>query len=168
MQRALDKGADYILLINNDTIVDKNFLTELVRIADSRVDIGFAGPKVYYYEYHGRKDVINIAGGKLNIWKGTSDKLGVKQIDKGQFDKITEVDYIEGSFILVKRKVIEKIGMFDSVYFSYWEDNDWCIRGSKANFKSIYVPDAKIWHKVSASTPSRNNAYYMAETDFGL
>lgn len=146
---AIANNADYILLLNNDTIVDENFLTELVNKSESDPSIGMAGPKIYYYSH---QNVIWFAGGGISWWSGWTYHNGIRKVDKGQFDKLEKVDYLTGCCLLVKREVIEKVGKLDESYFMYGEDVDWCVRASRAGFKLIYVPSSVIWHKVSASS----------------
>lgn len=159
-------NSDYVLLLNNDTVVDKKFLEELVKVSESDTTIGFVSPKTYYYNFDNRHDVINFAGGSLNMFKGQSQSIGANEIDKGQYDKIKTVEYGEGSCLLIKREVLEKIGLFDTKYFAYWEEADLCTRGHKAGYRSIYVPKAKIWHKVSASTDDPTKLYYYTRNKF--
>ena len=142
---------DYILLLNNDTVVEKTFLNELVDVASSDPKIGVTGPKIYYYDYKGRKDVINFAGEKINFYTSRGKRFGRFEIDKGQHEKIRENDKIDGSCMLIKREVIEKVGMFDPIYFAYWEEADLCVRIKNAGFKLIYAPKAQIWHKIGVS-----------------
>ncbi len=156
---------DYILLLNNDTVVDKGFLTELVKIADND-EIGFTGPKTYYYNFNGRRDIINFAGGKLNMWKGKSHHIGGTEIDIGQHDNVRKVDYIEGSCMLVRKEIFTKIGLLDPKYFAYWEETDWCMRGHRAGYKLVYAPKSKIWHKVSSSVNSKTKIYYLTRNRF--
>ena len=159
-----EKKTDYILLLSNDTVVDNYLLKELVKVAESDPEIGVVGPKIYYYDYNGRKDIINFAGGKINFWKGVGYHIGANEIDKGQHDEIREVDYVEGSCFLIKKEGIEKVGMLDHEYFAYWEEADWCIRVHKASYKVIYVPKARIWHKIASSsggTSSFHCRYHM-------
>lgn len=161
MRRALESGADYVLLLNNDSIMDRYFLHRLVSAAESDQTIGFAGPKVYYLDHEKGRQVINFAGGVLNLWIGRSHHRGLDELDLGQYDNVTEVDYVEGSCVLAKKGVLERVGLLDSSYFSYWEDVDWCTRGWKAGFKSIYVPTAAIWHRGSSSTPTGTKTFYQ-------
>lgn len=156
---------DYILLLNNDTVVDNNFLTELVTNANQQ-NVGFLGPKVYYYDYNGRKDVINFAGGKLNTIKGSTRHLGFNEIDKGQHEKINEIDYVQGCCILIKKKIFKEVGFLDINYFTYWEETDLCRRGFNKGYKSIYVPKAKIWHKVGSSNIGKTKFCYMVRNRF--
>ena len=137
----------YILILNNDTVVDKSLLDNLVVQAESDKMIGFVGPKTYYYNYHGRTDVINFSGGRLDIWRGNSYPIGYQEIDLGQYDTITSVDYVEGSCFLARTELFEKIGYFDKNFFTYWEETDLCMRAIKAGYRLVYMPGAKIWHK---------------------
>lgn len=157
---------DYILLLNNDTVVDHNFLGELIKISESNPHIGFVSPKTYYYDFNNKQNVINFAGGSLNMFKGQSQSIGVNEVDNGQYDQIKTVEYGEGSCLLIKREVLEKIGLFDTKYFAYWEEADLCTRGNKAGYRSVYVPKAKIWHKVSASTDDPTKLYYYTRNKF--
>lgn len=166
IRRVMKNGADYMLLLNNDTVVDPEFLGELVNVAENNLRIGFAGPKVYYYNYDQKKDIINFAGGKLDMWKGRTYHIGLNEVDSGQYDEIKEVDYVEGSCLLLRKEVIKEIGLLDPVYFAYWEENDLCMRGNKAGYISIFVPKAKIWHKIAASNINKNKIYYLTRNQF--
>jgi GT2 family glycosyltransferase len=160
-------GPRYVLLLNNDTVVDPEFLRELVELAETDPTYGFVGPKVYYYNYEGRADVINSVGGCLIIKKGATRQIGFDQIDQGQFDKPIELDYVEGSCLLIRAEVIRDIGLLDPAYFMYWEETDWCIRGRKAGYKAVYAPKSRIWHKSAASNVgSQKNEYYRTRNAF--
>ena len=145
--KALNPG--YVLLLNNDTVVDKEFLGELVKVGESDEKIGIIGPKIYYYD---KPNKINFAGGRINFWKGRGEHICGNEIDKGQYDKIKKVDYIEGSCFLIRKRVIEKVGMMNINYFAYWEEADWCARVQKVGYKIIYAPKSMIWHKVSSTS----------------
>lgn len=157
--KALDP--DYVLLLNNDTVVKDDFLNELIKAINSDESIGFAGPVIYYYNYNGRTDIINVAGINLIMKKGTYHRIGAKEVDQGQYTNIKTVDYLEGSCLLIRRTVLDKIGLLDLSYFAYWEETDLCIRGLDAGYKCVCVPTAKIWHKVSSSSVSTTKLYYM-------
>jgi GT2 family glycosyltransferase len=163
---AMRNGTRYVLLLNNDTVVDPEFLRELVELAETDPAYGFIGPKVYYYDYEGRADVINSVGGRLIIKKGATCQIGIGQIDQGQFNKPMELDYVEGSCLLIRAGVIRDIGLLDPAYFTYWEEADWCIRGRKAGYKALYAPKSKIWHKVAASNIGFKNEYYRTRNAF--
>jgi GT2 family glycosyltransferase len=166
IQRAIGERADYILLLNNDTTVDENFLSELVNVAEHDSRIGFVGPKVYYYNCRGRRDVIAFAGGRINMWIGKARNLGEREEDRGQYDDTKQMSYVEGSCLLVKTEVVQRIGLLDSTLFAYWEEVDWCMRGNRAGYTSVFVPSAKIWHKVAASSGRVGNTYYFTRNLF--
>jgi GT2 family glycosyltransferase len=139
---------DYILLLNNDIVVDKDFLKELVNIGKSDDKIGILGPKIYFYD---KPDVIWSAGCKISWKLGRGLHIGIGQTDHGQYDNPKKVEYISGSAFLIKKGVINKIGLMDKKYFLYFEESDWTLRANQAGYKSLYVPNAKVWHKVSQS-----------------
>lgn len=152
---------DYILLLNNDTVVDKAFLRELVDVAESDPSIGFAGPKVFYYNFQGRTDIISVAGIDLLMDKGHYHRIGEGEADPGQHDKVRVVDFIEGSCFLARCQTLRDVGLFNPRYFAYWEETDLCVRGTKAGYKSVFVPKSRIWHKIGPPAPSTMRLYYM-------
>jgi len=156
MRYALEKSKpDYILLLNNDTAVDPEFLSELVKAAENDPKIGIAGPKIYSYD---QPDKISFIGTKMNWWDVGAPP--VNEIDTGQFDELREFDLVIGCALLIKRIVVEKIGLLYGGYFAYFEEAEWCVRCKKAGYKVIYVPKARIWHKLS-STTSKINGFYL-------
>lgn len=147
---ALRRDAKYVFVLNNDTILDKNCLRELVKVAESDLKIGIVGPKIYIFD--GSQNRIWFAGGKTNWWKGEAKHIGFNEEDEGQYDVVKEVDFITGCALLIKRKVIKEIGLFDPFYSPiYFEDADWCSRARRDGYKIVYVPKAKLWHKKDIS-----------------
>jgi len=146
-----EEKSDYILLLNNDTIVESSFLDELLKVAEGNLKVGILGPKIYFYDFKGEKNIIQSAGARINLWLGRFNGIGYRQLDKGQFNKISEVDYVGGSCILARTKVIKKIGLLNEKYFLYFEETDWCFRVKQAGYLILYVPESKIWHKQGAS-----------------
>ncbi|ASI99891.1 glycosyl transferase family 2 [Thermococcus celer Vu 13 = JCM 8558] len=154
----------YVLLLNNDTVVDPDFLSELVKVAESDEKIGIVGPKIYYYDYNGRSDMINFTGADLILWRGTEKRYGFNEVDRGQWDRIMSVDKIEGSCMLIKKEILEKVGFFDEKFFCYWEETDLCLRTKHTGHNLLYVPTARTWHKVASSSGgilSNFHEYYM-------
>lgn len=148
IKEALKKGAEYILLLNNDTIVSPNFLTILINFAQKEKKIGIVGPKILYYN----SDRIWFNGGKIWWWLGFNKHLEkLKRNKNSKIRQPKEVDFITGCALLIKRKVIEKIGLLDSIYFNSFEDVDLCARAKKLGYKCVVVPEAVIWHKVSSA-----------------
>ncbi len=162
---------DYILLLNNDTVIKKNFLEELVRIGNENEKIGFLGPKIYFYDLNSRDDVIQCAGAEQNLWLLRPKNRGIFEIDQGQYNNIETVDYVHGSCVLAKLEMIEQIGMLDEDFFSYREENDWGIRGYNHGWTSLYVPSSVIWHKGGKSAGgylSPLTVFYLTRNDFLL
>jgi GT2 family glycosyltransferase len=156
MRYALDNGTDYILLLNNDTTVDKNFLTELVNAAESDNLIGIAGSKIYDYY---RREILQPASGKVNWKLGIITEL-VDIERHGQSENIFERDFVYGTSMLLKKEVIAKIAFMDEKFFFYFDELDYCTRAKKAGFKVVYVPKSKIWHKEGASLAKTNETKF--------
>jgi len=156
---AIDNDVDYVLLINNDTTVEENFLTELVLVGETDEKKGLLGSKIYF---HSEKNRIWSAGGKVNWLKNKGTHIGLDEVDEGQYDKIKEVDYLTGCCLLIKKEVIEKIGVLEEDYFLYYEDTDFSLRAKNSGYTCVYVPASKIYHKISRSTKpgSPNYIYY--------
>ncbi len=146
---AMERGAEYVVCLNNDTTVDPIFLSELVKSALLSPGVGMVGPKIYFYADPKR---LWYAGGKIEWWKGWISHIGVREIDTGQYDRQVPTGYITGCCLMVKREVIERVGMFDEAYFIYGEDTDWCVRAARGGYTLLYVPTAKVWHKLSVSS----------------
>ena len=161
--------ADYVCLLNNDTRVDQNFLLELFKTADGNPQVGIVGGKIYFekgYEFHKdryKKDdlgkVIWYAGGSLDWDNVYAVHRGVDEVDRGQYDKLQETEYVNGCLMLIKREVFEKVGFLDPKYFLYFEENDFCQRAKKAGYKLLYVPRSVIWHLTAASSGSGSNLH---------
>jgi len=166
--QALKKDAKYILLLNNDVTIEPNFLKELVRKGESDRGIGILGPVIY--DYQSKK--IHFAGGKIN-WlytkgihiQNTRYPSLAKRSGAG---KIRYTDYITGACLLIKREVIEKIGLMDEDYFLYFEDVDWCLKARRAGYKCVLIPNSKIWHKPSSSAKEGSFSYIYYHTRNGL
>lgn len=168
IKHGLKWGAKYFLLINNDVLVERKFLLYLFK-----ADADLAVPKIYFakgYEYH--KDryqpnelgkVIWYAGGKFDWNEVFSRHLGVDEVDTGQYAKTKAVDFANFCCVLIKREVIDKIGLLDPRYFLYWEDADFSHRAQMAGFKQVFVPQSKVWHKSSGSSGSGSKIhdYYL-------
>ena len=141
-------NSDYVLLLNNDTVVDKKFLVEMLKVSESDHKIGIVGPKIYYYNDPNR---LWFVGGKIS-WKFCRGlNRGYNEIDKGQYNKLIDVEYISGCAFLIKKEVIKKIGLLDKRYFLYFEEIDWTLRASNLGYRSVYVSKGNVWHKISKS-----------------
>jgi len=155
---AVENNADYVLVLNNDTIVDKPFLNEMIKIGESKPEIGILGSKIYYFS---DPDIIWFSGGSFNKFKCATSVNGMGIKDNGIFDKLIDVDYITGCALLVKSAVIDKIGHLNEDYFNYAEDADFCFRAKKAGYRVVFVPTSKIWHKVASSMKGNYSPFYL-------
>lgn len=157
IRRALEKGVDYVLLLNNDTVVDPEFLGELVKVVESDKRIGIVGPIVYYY---GTQNRIQSAGAKI-CWNTGNQKISMlNEIDVGQFKEMIEVDYVAGCAFLAKSEFFKTLGTLNKDYFMYWEETEWCVRVQKADYKVLCIPKSKIWHKGGSSTNRKSSGFY--------
>lgn len=146
---AMKKGADYVLLINNDTTVEKDFLEPLVESAEEDKNVGLTtGLILNYYN----KDIIWYGGGELNWNKfyGYHISEGKELRDTVQEKK--EITFATGCLMLIKKEVIEKLGGLPEEYFMYYEDVDFCAKLKENNYKIIYDPSSIIYHKISAAS----------------
>lgn len=149
---ALDNGADYVLLLNNDTIIEPEFLKKLVEAGEKDEKIGILGPIIYKCG----TDEIHFAGGKISwLYNEAKHVPGAN-------------DYITGACFLIKRKVIEKIGLMPEDYFLYFEDAEWCLKARKAGFECRVVSKARIGHKVSKNTQEYSFSYVYYHYRNGL
>lgn len=152
-------GIDYVLLLNDDTEVAAGSLTHLVEVAESDPRIGIVGPKICYY---GRPEAIWSAGGAIDEY-GAARHRRVDEVDEHDADEVQDVDYVTGCALLIKRKAIESIGLMDDRFFAYFEEAEWCARARRQGFRVVYVPRARVWHKVESadSRYSWNYIYLM-------
>jgi GT2 family glycosyltransferase len=163
IQYALDHSASYVLALNNDTVVDPGLVENLLQVAVSDPQIAAVGPKILF---HADLTLLWSAGGRISYSETISRMRGFRQRDRGQFDRQEDVDCLPGCAILMRREVLEQIGLFDPVFSpAYFEDTDWCMRARKCGYRLVYAPDAKMWHKVSLSSGGEYNArerYWLA------
>lgn len=162
LRRAFAAGADYVFLVNNDTLVDPQAVARLVRAL--RPDVGILAPLIYYADDRTR---IWSAGGKVRSW--LLDKYGDRegQVDAGRWPKMVEQDFVTGCGMLLSRAMLESVGLFDERFFMYYEDFDLCLRARQAGFRLLLVPAARMWHKVARSSGGRDSAserYWMARS----
>ncbi|MBI1803943.1 MAG: glycosyltransferase family 2 protein [Ignavibacteriae bacterium] len=148
LRYGLTHSAAWVMLLNNDIVVDPDLLSTMMDVGLSNERIGIVGPKIYY---HNDPDTFWYAGGRINYFTGIIAHRGLRQRDRGQYDRVEDTDYVNGCAMLIRREVIEQIGMLDLVFSPmYSEDADYSIRAHRAGYRLVYVPQAKLWHKVSA------------------
>jgi len=162
---ALEGTAEYIMLLNNDTVVDPHMLQELLAVLDAQPDVGIVGPKMLYFD---PSDVIWCAGNRIDLQRGSSIRLQAEQPDDESLQEPQDVDFITACGICLRRRVIEEIGLLDPRFFIYYEETDWCTRARAAGWRIQYAPRARLWHKVSAAMGATSPAtdYYMTRNVF--
>jgi len=158
-----EKKYGFVFFLNNDATVHPSTLSELISAARIYPEAGIFGAKVYYRD---KPDTIWYAGARRRQGVLAATDSGRGQVDCGQFEHYHEVDYIFGAAMLVRRDVFEKVGFFDKRFFLYMEDLDLCLRAQKVGFSLLFVHDAHVWHKGSASTSKKISLrrYYMARS----
>lgn len=164
IEAAIDQGANWVLVLNEDTILDADCLYNLVKVGKSDHCVGVVGPMVYH---HDEPNIIQSAGGMLN---SSWDSLHVAQNepDQGQITEPHQVDFISGCAIMISRNALDQVGGFDKRFFYYKEETELCIRVRKAGWKIMHVPDAKIWHKgvQREYNPGPHVSYYGTRNKF--
>ena len=154
---ALEHEAQYVMLLNNDTIVDRYMISNLLKFTNHN---NVTSPKMYYYDYPNR---IWFAGGLFNKLSGRFIHIGYNETDSLLYDKNISCDFLSGCCIMMSSEVLLKVGFLDESYFMYYEDVDFSVRLKLENKELLMVSEAKLWHKVGASSGgelSRFNIYY--------
>jgi GT2 family glycosyltransferase len=160
-----NRGADHFLkrtshrflfLLNNDAVIAADTVEQLIGVAKASEAIGLAVPKIYYAN---TPDRLWYAGGYINWKKGTCEHYGFGKQDRRQFDLQRDISFASGAAVLIKRRLIEELGLFDKRYYMLEEDVEFSIRARRAGYTIRYVPEARAWHKVGASTASRGDAF---------
>lgn len=157
----ISKG-EYILLLNNDTLVPEGFLEPLVKRALSNNRIGLISPKLVYYE---DPTIIQFAGyNDINPITGRGHGIGFNEKDNGQYDIAKQTSRGHGAAMFMPRRVIEQIGFMPEIYFLYYEEMDYCEKIKKGGFEIWYEPASKIIHKESMAVGKHSTlkTYYMS------
>ncbi|MFQ5855671.1 MAG: glycosyltransferase family 2 protein [Anaerolineae bacterium] len=162
--RALnDAFCDYVFLLNNDAVVHPRTLSELISVAQAHPEAGIFGPKIYCQD---EPRTVWYAGARRRRGVLAAADTGRDRLDRGQFNTLRDVDYVFGTAMFIRRGVLERVGLFDERFFLYLEDLDFCLRAQAVGFSLLFVPEAHVWHKGSAST-AHNKAmrrYHMARS----
>lgn len=155
IQYALEHGAEYIWLLNNDTVVEQDALKTLVEAAENDPRIGAVGSVIYYFDEPTRVQVYG--GGRINLWTGVSSHLTTDTPEE-------RIDYLTGASMLLRSRALQETGLFnDRRFFMYWEDADLCFRLRRAGWRLAVASASRIRHKESASLGKTNpvlNIYF--------
>jgi GT2 family glycosyltransferase len=171
-RRALADSVDVIVLINNDTIVPKDLIINILNSPITDNKVGLVGGLIYFakgFEFENKYQkaelgkVIWYAGGQYDWDNVYAGHLGVNEVDHGQFAKLKETDFVTGCLFITKKEVLEQVGLFDERYCLYFEDSGLGLRIKKAGYKLMIDPKIKIWHKVAQSSGigSPLNDYFL-------
>ncbi|MCC7551734.1 MAG: glycosyltransferase family 2 protein [Methanobacterium sp.] len=154
---SLELGYDFILVLNNDTVVHKDFLNKLIYPMIHKKSIGIIGPKIYHYN---TPNQIFSTGGKVNWYKGTN--LAIKK----DFKILNDVEYVSGCCMLIRKDLIDAIGLLPNDYFLYVEEIDYCIKAKINSFRVVNYPKSIIWHKISSTSANEGREYYITRNWF--
>jgi GT2 family glycosyltransferase len=143
--------SEYIAFVNNDIIVEPNWLRALIAPLRNNKNAAAATPKMLFLD---NPTLINAAGGSCDVYCVGLNR-GNGEVDRGQYDSLEEVFYGNGGALLVKNRVWREIGPFDERYFMYGEDVDWCWRARLRGYKIIYVPNSRVYHQWRGSRESQ-------------
>ena len=143
IQIALEQGADWVFILNEDTIVAPDCIAQLVAAGEADPAIGILGPLVFHYS---EPEVIQSAGGSFDrLWR--SQHIGQNDSNLSAYAAPRQVDWVTGCSLLARASVLSQIGGFDERFYYYYEETELCVRANRAGWKIQYVPSAKIWHK---------------------
>jgi GT2 family glycosyltransferase len=146
MRRALDKGAEYVFVLNNDTTLEPDAIRKLVQAGEADKAATIIAPKICFYD---DKKMINSCGTRMDWFKLRPHKGACFEKDQGQYTAIEEKEIFPGAAFLFKKELFEKVGYFDARFFLIHEDAEICLRNRARGFKNIIVPSAAVYHKVS-------------------
>lgn len=149
IEQGLADEFQYLWILNNDTVVERDCLEILYRTMEAKPNIAGCTGKILYE--NPRRDLIWYAGAHFNYWTLNAKHRGALSHDEGQFDTTENVPFISGCSMFLRMETWLDVGEFDERFFAYYEDFDWCLRARERGLKLYYIPQAKIYHKVSAS-----------------
>lgn len=155
---AMSMGADYILLLNNDTLIENSAIEKLVISGQGDTSVGVVTPKILF---HPDRHLIWSAGTSFNRETLMGLNLGYKLEDCPEYNRPAYLDYAVGCALLIRRDVIKTVGMLTEDYFATWEDVDYGLRVNRGGYKILYEPTAVVWHKESVSAGGADNPQYV-------
>lgn len=147
---------DYYLILNNDTIVDKNFLKPLIECCEKKENVGIVTGKIFYYD---DPSIIWFGGSYYERKLGEYKIKGIGCQDCSEYDQEGRIYYATACFWLIPAEVIKKVGKMDETYFLYYEDADYCERVKQFGYDIYYIPRSIIYHKESRTTSKGSDLY---------
>ena len=156
LARALSSGSDAVMLLNNDVVADPDLLVKLLAALAEHPEAGAVAPLIYFAP---PSDRIWYAGGRCEPWLAHSSHRAIRNADHGQFRALEPTGYLTGCCLLATAEAWRKVGPLDEQYFIYAEDADWSLRARAAGYTLLFVPTARLWHRVSASSGGAMNPW---------
>ncbi|MFW6097167.1 MAG: glycosyltransferase family 2 protein [Chloroflexota bacterium] len=163
-RRALESDYPYLFLLNNDTLLAPDCIAELVKEAESAPDVGLVMPKIYYAD---EPKLIWSVGTRANPLNLEIVQLGYNEVDEGQWREPTDIDDAPFCAVLMKRTMMDDVGLPDEIFYFYYEDMDYCLRARRRGYRLRLAPAATMWHKVSSSSGGSDTPrerYWMARS----
>ncbi len=164
---ALDHAFDYVLLLNNDTVVENSFLEPLVECLETKSKAMLVGGKICFFD---NRNIIWTIGGDVSLLRGSSHYYGCDEEDKGQYDKSKKLTHISGCMTLIRSALFAEIGFINPQYFLRGSEWDLCYEVKQLGYDCYYIPESVIYHKVSQTirryTPWDIYDGYMAKLIF--
>ena len=166
---ALAEEAEYVMVLNNDTRVDRHCVSRLVATLRADTSIAQAGPKVVDAE----RGTLGAVGGEVRWAVAEPRQIGNSDVDHGQYSAVMDVDYVPGTALLVRSTALREVGLLPEEYFLYFEDVVWSLRFRRHGWRTVADPGAVVHHWESTSTGPdsplkryymvRNNLYFIDE-----
>lgn len=162
---------DYFVLLNSDTVVDPDFIQTMLDRFNQEPELGICSSKIYFesgfefyaddYSTQQQGKIIWYAGGEIDWQNLVGFHRGVDELDRGQFDHLRYCAYATGCSFMLKREVVEEVGILDKRYFLYLEDLDWSIRAVRKGYKVGFCPESIVWHKNAGSTQGSGSVIHQ-------
>lgn len=160
MEWALDRGIEYVLLLNGDARLHSNAVHELLAVASQEEDAVVACPKMYLGSSDARVQRLWFAHGTVKLWAGLFQNPAFNQVDAPQWSTPKDMEYASGCCMLIPARILREVGMFDESFFAYCEDIDLSLRIREMGFRLRYVPTAHLWHGSLRPTNRTRTATY--------
>ena len=176
IRAALSDGCDYVLLSNNDIVLQIDTIEKLLN-GMLAMHASMAVPKIYYWDDPKK---IWMAGGGFRRLRFSTYHRGINEEDKGQYNESSPIEYAPTCFMLIESAVFSRIGLMNEDYFVYYDDTDFIWRAVKLGTEQlVYIPKSVLWHKVSSSTGGemsnfslyyfqRNHIYFALKYSRGI
>ncbi len=143
LREALNRSSEYVLLLNNDTFVAPDCLTEMLHCIELDARIGAVSPKIFFAA---RPDRLWYAGADFNPWTGRVITHGYKHADEAEFNLPRDITQATGCAMLIRGTALSEVGLLDENFWAYVEDLDLSMRLQARGYRIVYAPKAHVWH----------------------